>query len=132
MIVVGSTNNPKNIDVAMHRRLPRQFYLGPPDLEMRFAILKKVLEEESVDDKLIRRVAAATDRYCGSDLLELCKVAVVNRVREGEETVFAWQHFDEAMKCVRYAGASADEQMQQEMDEQVSKFARVVKNSSRK
>ena len=45
VIVIGSTNNPKNIDVAMHRRLPRQFYLGPPDLSMRYAILKKVFAD---------------------------------------------------------------------------------------
>lgn len=131
MIVIGSTNNPKNIDVAMHRRLPRQFYLGPPDLSMRYAILKKVLDGEECPDDLVKRVSDVTERYCGSDLLELCKVAVVNRVREGEDTPFQWVHFEEALKCVKYAGASADEQVQKEMEEQINSFTSRVKKGKK-
>lgn len=121
VVVVAATNNPKNIETALHRRMPRQFYIGPPDAAQREKILRKILvEDESagvrISDGLIRQVAAQTDRYCGSDLFELCKVALNAALRD-EPDQGDWvpslemSHFVEAMRCVRYAGASADEQL---------------------
>jgi len=118
VVVVAASNNPKNIETALHRRMPRQFHLGPPDAAQRRRILVKILRDDpqltvAVSDALLGQLATATDRYCGSDLLELCKVALSQALRDGEDQ-FRWIHFKDAMKCVKYAGASADEQLFQE------------------
>ena len=119
-MVVAATNNPKNIDTALHRRMPRQFYIGPPDREQRIKILNKILHDDEdpvpchASTELIEQVAERTDKFCASDLLELCKVALGSAMRDGCDD-FSLAHFDEAMTCVKYAGASADEQVYREM-----------------
>ncbi len=108
VLVVATTNRPKDLDTALHRRLPRQYYLGLPDEAQRERILLKILAAEQTEEGLVARVAAATDRYCGSDLMELCKAAMACRMREDGVDRFVWRHFEEAMKCVKFAGSSAE------------------------
>jgi hypothetical protein len=104
-----------------------RYYLGPPDADQRFGILQKVLSEETVEESLVQRVAEVTERYCGSDLLELCKVAVLNRLRQGEDTPFCFKHFEDAMKCVRFVGASAEEQERRDLQHQVDRGTAAIK-----
>ena len=121
VVVVAASNNPKNIDTALHRRLPRQFFIPPPDEAQRLKILIKILRDEkehvprTVSLALLEKVAIRTDKYCASDLLELSKVALGIAMRDEMGERFEWRHFEEAMLCVRYAGASSDDQMMQEM-----------------
>lgn len=75
VVVVAATNNPALLDGAIHRRLPRQFEVPLPDVAQRRAVLIKCLEGEHYDAALVAEVAARTERYCASDLLELCKGA---------------------------------------------------------
>jgi SpoVK/Ycf46/Vps4 family AAA+-type ATPase len=117
VVVVATSNNPKNLPASIHRRLPRQYYLGPPDQAQRARILQSILAGEGVDAELVASVAAATGRYCGSDLMELCKAAMSNRLRHGEGAPFEWAHFEAAMQCVRFAGSSAEEQLRSEVRE---------------
>jgi SpoVK/Ycf46/Vps4 family AAA+-type ATPase len=72
VVVMAATNNPAKLDVAIHRRLPRQVEVPAPDREQREAVLRVCLAGEELGE-LVEQVAMRTERYCGSDLMELCK-----------------------------------------------------------
>lgn len=113
IIVIAATNNPMLLDTAVHRRLPRQFEMKLPDLEQRKAVLAVCLEGELYGEGVLDRVANATERYCASDLMELCKGAATVRLRDPQSDgkPLNWQHFRTAMEFVKHAGASAEGQV---------------------
>ena len=92
IMVVGATNRPHDVDRAILRRMPRQFYIGLPDVAEREQILRLYLsgryegaakEEYAVDlDALANEVAMETEGYSGSDLRELVNAAAMIPVRE--------------------------------------------------
>ena len=85
VVVLGATNRPHDVDAAFLRRLPRQFEVPMPDAKAREAILARALDGERLaagDERLIADVAARTDGFSGSDLVELCRTAAFEPVRE--------------------------------------------------
>jgi len=81
--VLGATNRPFDIDVAILRRLPRTFLFDLPNLSERKAILEVILHnQKTAPDFDFTKVAGQTDCYSGSDLKELCKYACMIPVRD--------------------------------------------------
>lgn len=83
IVVVGATNRPQDVDVAIMRRMPLRFHVNLPTAKERLEILKVILAQERLtDDVDLHHVAEHTERYTGSDLKELCRNAALNCVRD--------------------------------------------------
>ena len=84
VIVIGATNVPEMVDVALRRpgRFDREISINPPDITGRFKILKihtrNMKISESVD---IERLSQMTHGFVGADLAILCKEAGMNAIR---------------------------------------------------
>lgn len=112
LLVIAATNRPMDLDDALLRRLPKRVYCGPLDEEGRFHYVKKLLNkiEYDIKDEEIRMIAAQTERYSNSDLLELCREAAYEPVREKttEEILkidkfrpIVFKDFEKAMNVIR-------------------------------
>ena len=73
-----------DLDEALLRRLPKRVYCAPLDEDGRFEFLKKVINrvETNLSDDDIREIAKKTNDYSNSDLMELCREAAYQPVRE--------------------------------------------------
>lgn len=85
VLVVGATNKPWALDPAVLRRMPRQVFVGLPDLDARVDIMRVLLRHEHADDSVASRlpeIAALTEGFSGSDLRELVRNASLVPIRE--------------------------------------------------
>ena len=84
LLVIAATNRPMDLDEALLRRLPKRVYCGPLDEDGRFEFIKKVINrvETNLSDEDIREIAKKTNDYSNSDLMELCREAAYQPVRE--------------------------------------------------
>ena len=84
LLVIAATNRPMDLDEALLRRLPKRVYCGPLDEDGRFEFIKKVINrvEVNLSDDDIREIAKKTNDYSNSDLMELCREAAYQPVRE--------------------------------------------------
>ena len=84
LLVIAATNRPMDLDEALLRRLPKRVYCGPLDENGRFEFIKKVINrvEVNLTDDDIREIAKKTNDYSNSDLMELCREAAYQPVRE--------------------------------------------------
>ena len=82
VVVIGATNRPDCIDSALRRpgRFDREILVGLPSLEDRMSILSVHTShwpQPHLRERVLRRLASATDGYAGADLAALCASAVV-------------------------------------------------------
>ena len=84
LLVIAATNRPMDLDEALLRRLPKRVYCGPLDEDGRFEFIKKVINrvETQLSDDDIRDIAKRTNDYSNSDLMEMCREAAYQPVRE--------------------------------------------------
>ena len=84
LLVIAATNRPMDLDEALLRRLPKRVYCGPLDENGRFEFIKKVINrvETNLSDDDIREIAKRTNDYSNSDLMEMCREAAYQPVRE--------------------------------------------------
>ena len=84
LLVIAATNRPMDLDEALLRRLPKRVYCGPLDENGRFEFIKKVINrvKTQLSDDDIREIAKSTNDYSNSDLMELCREAAYQPVRE--------------------------------------------------
>ncbi|KAG8156330.1 hypothetical protein KVR01_013782 [Diaporthe batatas] len=84
-LVVVATNRPWDLDEAFLRRLPQKFYVGLPDQDARAAILRIFLKDDDLDPAVdIEGIAAATQKFSGSDLRSLCaEAALIWKMEQG-------------------------------------------------
>ena len=84
LLVIAATNRPMDLDEALLRRLPKRVYCGPLDEDGRFEFIKKVINrvETQLSDEDIRDIAKRTNDYSNSDLMEMCREAAYQPVRE--------------------------------------------------
>ncbi|XP_030377708.1 ATPase family AAA domain-containing protein 1-B [Scaptodrosophila lebanonensis] len=82
IIVLGATNRPQDIDMAILRRMPLQLHIGAPNKAERLDILRLILKREKVNSSVdLRHLAKSTDGFSGSDLRELCRSAMVSHMK---------------------------------------------------
>jgi transitional endoplasmic reticulum ATPase len=90
VIVIGATNRPNTIDVALRRfgRFDREVDIGIPDATGRLEIMrihtKNMKLGEDVD---LESIAAETHGYVGSDIAALCTEAALQCIREKMEFI---------------------------------------------
>ncbi|VIO98652.1 Uncharacterized protein BM_BM4799 [Brugia malayi] len=83
IVVLGATNRPNDVDSAILRRMPARFYVPLPSLESRADILKVLLRDQPVmPDINFERIAEYANELSGSDLKEVCRLAVLSRVKD--------------------------------------------------
>lgn len=83
VVVMGATNRPHDVDLAIRRRMPATFNIGLPSHEKRVQILKLILRNEKLDDDVdLESLSLASENFSGSDLKELCRLAAMLRVKE--------------------------------------------------
>jgi SpoVK/Ycf46/Vps4 family AAA+-type ATPase len=83
ILVLGATNRPYDLDDAVLRRMPRQFFFDLPGVGEREQILRVQMREVRMDEDVdLTRVAEDSDEYSGSDLKEVCRYAVMMPIRE--------------------------------------------------
>ncbi|KAF7491205.1 ATPase family AAA domain-containing protein 1-B [Sarcoptes scabiei] len=82
VVVIGATNRPSDVDVAIRRRMPSMFHISFPNVEQRKKILNLILEKESVDSEVdLDKLALECENFSGSDLKELCRQAAMKRIK---------------------------------------------------
>uniref|UniRef100_A0A914VL29 AAA+ ATPase domain-containing protein n=1 Tax=Plectus sambesii TaxID=2011161 RepID=A0A914VL29_9BILA len=83
VIVMGATNRPEDVDKAILRRMPARFAVPVPSNNSRAAIFRVILKEEplaaDIDFEMISRESSGLS---GSDVKEICRLAVLRRARE--------------------------------------------------
>ncbi|KRX14757.1 Phosphoacetylglucosamine mutase [Trichinella nelsoni] len=83
VVIIGATNRPKDVDSAILRRMPLRFCIRHPNLQQRCDILTTMLRSESLSqDVNLFEIANHSCGFSCSDLVELCRVADIIRVRE--------------------------------------------------
>ncbi|BFZ03480.1 hypothetical protein BsWGS_06519 [Bradybaena similaris] len=82
VMVMGATNRPLDVDAAILRRMPSQFYIGMPGQEQRRSILELILAEEQTEEVNYEQLSSLCEGLSGSDLREVCRVAAVSVVHE--------------------------------------------------
>jgi transitional endoplasmic reticulum ATPase len=118
VIVIGATNRPDIIDLALLRpgRFDRLLYVPPPDRDSRIDIIKiHTTKKPLAEDVKVVELADHTDSYTGADIASLSSAAVMLALREHvskyqdpkeankhvQELKIHMRHFEEAMKKIR-------------------------------
>ncbi len=105
VVVIGATNRPDLVDPAVLRpgRLERLVYVGPPDLNTRFEILKVQTKNMPLaEDVDLWKVALATERFSGADLAALVREAAMAALRENiSAEKVEMRHFDQALSSIK-------------------------------
>ncbi|KAK3293311.1 uncharacterized protein B0H64DRAFT_210147 [Chaetomium fimeti] len=90
--IMVATNRPFDLDEAVLRRLPRKILVDLPLAPERLAILRVMLQEETLAPEVdLSKLAADTELYSGSDLKNLCVSAAMEAVREEVRAKAAWK-----------------------------------------
>jgi SpoVK/Ycf46/Vps4 family AAA+-type ATPase len=105
--VLGATNHPWDIDVALRRpgRFDRMLLVLPPDEEARQAIFRYHLRSRPVANVDLARLARLTDGYSGADLAYICENAaeraLLDSARSGTVRLIGMEDLEQAAGDVR-------------------------------
>lgn len=81
VMVIAATNSSKSLDAAVRRRLPRVYNIALPNLKDRKQILALHARAEKVPEDTLDHLAAETEGFSGSDLMELYRAAASVRIQ---------------------------------------------------
>jgi SpoVK/Ycf46/Vps4 family AAA+-type ATPase len=107
VFVLGATNHPWDVDVALRRpgRLDRMLLVLPPDAPAREAILRRQLQQRPVANIDVARIARQTDGYSGADLVYVCETAseraLVDSAQTGTPRLIEMRDFEAALEEIR-------------------------------
>lgn len=108
VLILGATNVPWAVDPAFRRpgRFDRLLFVPPPDAEARRAILKILLDERPVDDKIDEGFAVKQSAgFSGADLFNLVETAADEAIEEsiesGIEVPLTTEHLRLALREVK-------------------------------
>lgn len=68
VVVIGATNHPHLLDPAIWRRFPYKAELGQPDKDVRAAMWRHFLSEESTSDRDAHLLSAMSEELSGADI----------------------------------------------------------------
>ena len=133
LLVIAATNRPMDLDEALLRRLPKRVYCGPLDEDGRFEFIKKVINrvETQLSDDDIRDIAKRTNDYSNSDLMEMCREAAYEPVRElSMEEILKTKKFrplikDDLIKAVQKIRGTLSKKVRDELQKWNEQFGGV-------
>ncbi|GFO00933.1 ATPase family aaa domain-containing protein 1 [Plakobranchus ocellatus] len=96
VMVMGATNRPQDVDAAILRRMPSQFYVSMPNEAQRKSILQLILQNEETDVLNFDQLSQLSEGLSGSDLREACRSAAVAVVHEYVQSIS--RHSDESLE----------------------------------
>jgi SpoVK/Ycf46/Vps4 family AAA+-type ATPase len=105
--VLGATNHPWDIDVALRRpgRFDRMLLVLPPDEEARQAVFRFHLQSRPVANVDLGRLARQTDGYSGADLAYICENAaeraLLDSARSGTARMIDMRDLEQAVHDVK-------------------------------
>jgi SpoVK/Ycf46/Vps4 family AAA+-type ATPase len=105
--VLGATNHPWDLDVALRRpgRFDRMLLVLPPDEDARQAILRYHLRLRPIGGVDLARLAQLTDAYSGADLNSVCETAaehaLLSSARTGTARLIDMSDLELAIREVR-------------------------------
>ena len=114
ILVIAATNRPFDLDEAALRRLTKRIYIGLPDAEARFGLIKKLMAQvdSSFSQRDLEAIVHYTNGYSSADINSLCKEAAMEPIREipphklmqlkgnGVRKVM-YQDFEKAFRAIR-------------------------------
>jgi len=104
VLVIGATNRPFDVDPGFLRRMPRSFYVGPPDFYGRCAVLRSMLSEVPLSpDFDLEAISRATEGYTPSDIKEVLRTSALSPLRE------ARRRATEQVETIRRAKENGEE-----------------------
>lgn len=88
VFVLGATNHPWDVDVALRRpgRFDRMLFVAPPDEAAREGVLRYHLRQRPVSAIDTRKLAKLTDGYSGADLAYVCETAAEQALLSSAQT----------------------------------------------
>ena len=107
VFVLGATNHPWDVDVALRRpgRFDRMLLVLPPDEQARAAVLRYHLRERPVASIDLAKLARRSDGLSGADLAYVCEVAaeraLLDSVRTGSVRMIEMRDLEQALSEVR-------------------------------
>ncbi|KAF1757907.1 hypothetical protein GCK72_014364 [Caenorhabditis remanei] len=82
VIVMGATNRPRDVDAAILRRMTARFQVPVPNAKQRSQILNVILRNETFEDSVdLEEIAQKAEGLSGSDLKEVCRLALLARAK---------------------------------------------------
>lgn len=74
VMVLGATNYPWDLDIAIRRRLEKRIYIPLPDVETRKQLLEINLKDVPIDkDVSLDDIAQRLEDYSGADITNVCR-----------------------------------------------------------
>ena len=105
--VLGATNHPWDVDVALRRpgRFDRMLLVLPPDPPAREAILRYHLRDRPIAGVDVHQLAKMTNGYSGADLAHVCETAaehaLLDSARSGTVRMIGTADLERAVREVR-------------------------------
>lgn len=86
ILVLGATNCPWSLDIAMRRRFERRVYIALPDAPARNTLFKIHLggTPHNLQESDFERLASASEGFSGSDIKTLVTAVLMEPVRHGQ------------------------------------------------
>jgi SpoVK/Ycf46/Vps4 family AAA+-type ATPase len=107
VFVVGATNHPWDVDVALRRpgRFDRMLLVLPPDASAREGVVHHHLKGRPIAGVDLGRLAKMTDGYSGADLAYVCESAaeqaLMDSARSGTPRLIGMEDLEAAVKDVK-------------------------------
>jgi SpoVK/Ycf46/Vps4 family AAA+-type ATPase len=107
VFVLGATNHPWDVDVALRRpgRFDRMLLVLPPDEAARAAVLRYHLRDRPVANVDVVKLARRSDGFSGADLAYVCEVAaeraLLDSARTGSVRMIEMRDLEHALSEVR-------------------------------
>lgn len=90
VLLIAATNLPWALDPAMRRRFEKRIYVPLPDNEARLGMLQIKLKDasHSLSNQDIRELAQSTDGFSGADISILVRDALMQPIRELQQSKY--------------------------------------------
>jgi len=86
IVIIGATNIPEQLDIAMRRRFEKRIYVPLPEKEAREAVFRIHTKEVPLDGAVdFLQLAEWTEGFSGADIALICREAIMAPLRELDE-----------------------------------------------
>ncbi|MFQ6126185.1 MAG: AAA family ATPase [Candidatus Heimdallarchaeota archaeon] len=87
LVIIGATNLPQQLDIAMRRRFEKRVYVPLPEKEARAAVFRIHTKGVEINDSVdFDQLAEWTVGFSGADIALICREAIMVPLRELDES----------------------------------------------